>query len=118
MPKSRFTVLDCTRMVAEVNALLAGSWVQNIYTSDDDAKTFFFKLTGRGDKSLLLIESGVRFHPTEFVREKSELPSGFAMKLRKHVRDRKLTKVAQLGVRFSFFLLCDVGCEGGANTSA
>ena len=97
MVKSRMTVADCMRMAAEVNALLQGSWVQNIYTAEDP-KTFLFKLTGRGDKYMLLLESGIRFHPTEFVREKSEMPSGFAMKLRKHVRGRKLEYCRQVGL--------------------
>jgi predicted ribosome quality control (RQC) complex YloA/Tae2 family protein len=85
-------------MAAEVNTLLGGSWVQNIYTTNEDAKTFLFKVTGRGDKYLLLLESGVRFHPTEFVRDKSEMPSGFAMKLRKHVRGRRLEYCRQVGL--------------------
>ncbi|KAH9253387.1 hypothetical protein BASA81_008738 [Batrachochytrium salamandrivorans] len=96
--KTRFSVVDCARMASEVNSLLSGSWVQNIYTTEDDAKTFLFKLTGRGDKYLLLLESGVRFHPTEFVRDKSEMPSGFAMKLRKHVRGRRLEYCRQVGL--------------------
>jgi predicted ribosome quality control (RQC) complex YloA/Tae2 family protein len=43
------------------------------------------------------MESGVRFHTTNFVREKSDLPSPFAMKLRKHLRTKRLENVRQIG---------------------
>lgn len=48
------------------------------------------------EKRLLLIESGVRLHMTQFDREK-DIPSGFCLKLRKHIRTRRLEAVRQLG---------------------
>ena len=47
---------------------------------------------------MLLIESGIRLHSTTFQREKTAgHPSPFVMKLRKHIRTRRLAKVDQIG---------------------
>jgi len=50
---------------------------------------------------MLLIESGVRFHPTTHYSQSSSgsssMPSNFAMKLRKHLRNLRLENVTQLG---------------------
>lgn len=45
----------------------------------------------------MLLESGVRFHTTKFARDKNDMPSPFAMKLRKFIRTRRLEDVRQLG---------------------
>lgn len=51
--------------------------------------------------SMLLIESGVRFHTTEYYttsdNNAATLPSPFAMKLRKHLRNMRLENATQLG---------------------
>ncbi|KAI7737225.1 hypothetical protein M8C21_001548 [Ambrosia artemisiifolia] len=43
------------------------------------------------------MESGVRLHTTAYLRDKSNTPSGFTLKLRKHIRTRRLEDVRQLG---------------------
>lgn len=51
-------------------------------------------------RSMLLIESGVRFHNTTFYTtadSNSSPPSPFAMKLRKHLRNLRLENITQLG---------------------
>lgn len=53
--------------------------------------------SGESEKVLLLMESGVRLHTTQYVRDKSNTPSGFTLKLRKHIRTRRLEDVRQLG---------------------
>ncbi|GFZ09109.1 zinc knuckle (CCHC-type) family protein [Actinidia rufa] len=53
--------------------------------------------SGESEKVLLLMESGVRLHTTAYVRDKSNTPSGFTLKLRKHIRTRRLEDVRQLG---------------------
>ncbi|XP_016120279.1 nuclear export mediator factor Nemf-like [Sinocyclocheilus grahami] len=45
-----------------------------------------------------MIESGIRIHCTEFDWPKNMMPSGFAMKCRKHLKSRRLVHVKQLGV--------------------
>ena len=49
-------------------------------------------------KGMILLESGNRIHSTEFDWPKNMTPSGFAMKMRKHLKGRRLEKVEQLGV--------------------
>ncbi|KAF7728253.1 hypothetical protein EC973_006534 [Apophysomyces ossiformis] len=75
---------------------LIGIRLQNVY--DVNAKTFLFKFSNPDKKELVLIESGTRIHTTQFSREKSTMPSQFCLKLRNHLRTRRLTNVRQLGV--------------------
>ncbi|WOL03246.1 nuclear export mediator factor Nemf isoform X1 [Canna indica] len=102
MVKVRMNTAD---VAAEVKCLrkLIGMRCANVY--DISPKTYLFKLmnssgvteSGESEKVLLLIESGVRLHTTQYVRDKSTTPSGFTLKLRKHIRSRRLEDVRQLG---------------------
>ncbi|KNA15242.1 hypothetical protein SOVF_100000 [Spinacia oleracea] len=102
MVKVRMNTAD---VAAEVKCLrnLIGMRCSNVY--DISPKTYMFKLmnssgiteSGESEKVLLLIESGVRLHTTEYVRDKSNTPSGFTLKLRKHIRTKRLEDVRQLG---------------------
>ncbi|KAI8930079.1 hypothetical protein BC831DRAFT_508731 [Entophlyctis helioformis] len=93
--KQRFSALDVSASVAELSPRLAGMRLQNVY--DLNQKTYLFKFS-RGDaKDLLLIESGIRMHSTQFARDKSNTPSNFCAKLRKHLRTKWLKHIRQLG---------------------
>ncbi|XP_077218193.1 zinc knuckle (CCHC-type) family protein [Tasmannia lanceolata] len=102
MVKVRMNTAD---VAAEVKCLrrLIGMRCANVY--DLSPKTYMFKLmnssgvteSGESEKVLLLMESGVRLHTTAYVRDKSTTPSGFTLKLRKHIRTRRLEDVRQLG---------------------
>ena len=56
--------------------------VANIY--DVSGKLYLLKLSRSSKKETLLIESGIRLHTTEFVRNKKDVPSGFSMKVTIH----------------------------------
>ncbi|XP_031097679.1 nuclear export mediator factor NEMF [Ipomoea triloba] len=102
MVKVRMNTAD---VAAEVKCLrrLIGMRCSNVY--DISPKTYVFKLSnssgmtesGESEKVLLLMESGVRLHTTAYLREKNNTPSGFTLKLRKHIRTRRLEDVRQLG---------------------
>ncbi|KAL3505591.1 hypothetical protein ACH5RR_030973 [Cinchona calisaya] len=102
MVKVRMNTAD---VAAEVKCLrrLIGMRCSNVY--DLSPKTYVFKLmnssgvteSGESEKVLLLMESGVRLHTTAYLRDKSNTPSGFTLKLRKHIRTRRLEDVRQLG---------------------
>ncbi|GAB4825612.1 hypothetical protein Ancab_008486 [Ancistrocladus abbreviatus] len=102
MVKVRMNTAD---VAAEVKCLrkLIGMRCSNVY--DLSPKTYIFKLmnssgvteSGESEKVLLLMESGVRLHTTAYIRDKSNTPSGFTLKLRKHIRTRRLEDVRQLG---------------------
>ena len=49
------------------------------------------------EKAFLLLESGIRFHTTQYVRETPGHPSNFTLKIRKHIRARRLEDIRQLG---------------------
>ncbi|PRQ39528.1 putative transcription factor interactor and regulator CCHC(Zn) family [Rosa chinensis] len=102
MVKVRMNTAD---VAAEVKCLrrLIGMRCANVY--DLSPKTYMLKLmnssgvteSGESEKVFLLIESGVRLHTTAYVRDKSNTPSGFTLKIRKHIRTRRLEDVRQLG---------------------
>lgn len=45
-----------------------------------------------------MLESGCRIHKSTFDWPKAHFPSSFTMKLRKHIRQKRLESVTQLGV--------------------
>uniref|UniRef100_A0AAY4BSD9 Ribosome quality control complex subunit NEMF n=1 Tax=Denticeps clupeoides TaxID=299321 RepID=A0AAY4BSD9_9TELE len=92
--KTRFNTLDIRAVVAEINYI--GMRVDNVY--DIDSKTYLIRLQKPETKVVLLVESGIRIHSTEFEWPKNLMPSGFAMKCRKHLKSRRLVSVTQLGV--------------------
>ncbi|XP_051578777.1 ribosome quality control complex subunit NEMF-like isoform X1 [Myxocyprinus asiaticus] len=94
--KSRFNTVDIRAVIAEINANCVGMRVNNIY--DIDNKTYLIRLQKPDTKSVILIESGIRIHCTEFDWPKNIMPSGFAMKCRKHLKSRRLVHVKQFGV--------------------
>uniref|UniRef100_A0A1A7WC97 Ribosome quality control complex subunit NEMF n=1 Tax=Iconisemion striatum TaxID=60296 RepID=A0A1A7WC97_9TELE len=94
--KTRFTTVDIRAVIAEINANYIGMRVNNVY--DIDNKTYLIRLQKPDSKAVLLIESGTRIHSTDFEWPKNMMPSGFAMKCRKHLKTRRLTQVQQLGI--------------------
>uniref|UniRef100_A0A671V8Y2 Ribosome quality control complex subunit NEMF n=1 Tax=Sparus aurata TaxID=8175 RepID=A0A671V8Y2_SPAAU len=94
--KTRFTTVDIRAVIAEVNANYIGMRVYNVY--DIDNKTYLIRLQKPDSKAVLLVESGTRIHSTDFEWPKNMMPSGFAMKCRKHLKSRRLTQVKQLGI--------------------
>ncbi|XP_053330582.1 ribosome quality control complex subunit NEMF isoform X2 [Spea bombifrons] len=94
--KNRFNTIDIRAVIAELNDSLLGMRVYNVY--DVDNKTYLIRLQKPDFKAVLLIESGIRIHTTEFEWPKNMMPSGFAMKCRKHLKSRRLVSIKQLGV--------------------
>lgn len=68
----------------------------NVY--DIDNRTYLFKLSRQEEKAVMLVESGNRIHRTEYEWPKNPAPSSFTMKLRKHIHNRRLEQIKQLGV--------------------
>ncbi|KAF9105541.1 hypothetical protein BGX29_012023 [Mortierella sp. GBA35] len=95
MPKLRFGSLDVRATVATLQQTIVGLRLQNVY--DVNSRTYLFKFSKPDRKEMVLIESGIRMHTTLFIRDKSITPSGFCIKIRKHLRTRRLTGVKQLG---------------------
>ena len=100
--KNRFTTLDLIAILPEIRDKLLGMRVNQIY--DVDSKTFIFRFAKTGQetteeeslKQMLILESGIRLHLTEFNWPKNANPSGFTMKLRKHIRNKRLESISQV----------------------
>lgn len=118
MVKVRMNTAD---VAAEVKCMrrLIGMRCSNVY--DLSPKTYVFKLmnssgmteSGESEKVLLLMESGVRLHTTAYLRDKNNTPSGFTLKLRKHIRTRRLEDVRQLG--YDRIIVFQFGRDANAN---
>jgi len=94
--KQKFQSLDVTAIAAELRAKLLGLRLQNVY--DISSKVFLLKFAKPDVKEILLVESGIRVHLTEFGRDKGGMPGSFCMKLRKHLRTKRLNSLKQLGM--------------------
>uniref|UniRef100_A0A182RTH0 NFACT RNA-binding domain-containing protein n=1 Tax=Anopheles funestus TaxID=62324 RepID=A0A182RTH0_ANOFN len=95
MTKTRFNTYDVVCSVTELQKLI-GMRVNQIY--DIDNKTYLIRLARNEEKVVLLLESGLRFHTTSFEWPKNMAPSGFTMKMRKHLKNKRLESLQQLGV--------------------
>jgi predicted ribosome quality control (RQC) complex YloA/Tae2 family protein len=83
--------------VRDIRGVLLGKRIANVYDLNEKTYLFKFAVPGLSEKFFLLLESGVRFHTTQFVRETPDFPSPFAMKLRKYIRTKRLEEIEQLG---------------------
>mmetsp|Transcript_27336 Transcript_27336/g.73637 ORF Transcript_27336/g.73637 Transcript_27336/m.73637 type:complete len:88 (-) Transcript_27336:12-275(-) len=86
--KTRMSSLDIACMASVLQRQAIGYRISNIY--DINPRTYLLKLAKPDSKIFVVIESGVRFHVTEYMREKGNVPSLFTLKLRKHVRTRRI----------------------------
>ncbi|KJZ75931.1 hypothetical protein HIM_04755 [Hirsutella minnesotensis 3608] len=93
--KQRFSSLDVKVIAHELNQSLVSLRVANIY--DLSSKILLFKFAKPNDKKQLVVDSGFRCHLTEFARTTAAAPSAFVARLRKFLRTRRLTSVAQIG---------------------
>ncbi|XP_076044571.1 nuclear export mediator factor NEMF homolog Clbn [Oratosquilla oratoria] len=94
--KSSFTTIDVIAVVAELKNKIVGLRVVQVY--DIDHKTYLVKLQKPEQKCVLLLESAARIHTTDYEWPKNPAPSSFAMKLRKHVRNKRIENIEQLGI--------------------
>ncbi|TMW64489.1 hypothetical protein Poli38472_011369 [Pythium oligandrum] len=106
MKKTRMSIDDIHAMVGSIRKNVLNMRVTNIYDiaavgGDRANKTYVLKLHQPPfPKIYLLLESGVRFHTSKYARDASSstsaLPSQFTMKLRKHLRGKRLVGLTQL----------------------
>ncbi|XP_015126664.1 nuclear export mediator factor NEMF homolog [Diachasma alloeum] len=92
--KTRFDTYDIVCSVAELQRLI-GMRVNQIY--DIDHRTYLIRLQRSEEKAVLLLESGNRIHTTAFEWPKNTAPSGFSMKMRKHLKNKRLEVLQQIG---------------------
>lgn len=85
-------------MVRDIRSVALGQRVANIYDVNEKIYLFKFAIPGSTEKLFLLLESGIRFHMTKYTRDKNDMPSPFAFKLRKYIRTKRLEDIHQLGI--------------------
>ncbi|KAJ3320168.1 vacuolar membrane-associated protein iml1 [Boothiomyces sp. JEL0866] len=78
-----------------ISVTIVESELSTVY--DINSRTLLLKFQKPDKKEMVLLESGVRIHSTSYVRNKEQTPSGFNVKLRKHLRTRRLNSLKQLG---------------------
>ncbi|KAJ9460791.1 Nuclear export mediator factor NEMF-like protein [Diplonema papillatum] len=97
MGKTRMTAVDLRAASSELSQKLVGQRLLNIY--DINPKTYLLKFSSDTDqKQFVVIEVGSRLHMTTFAFDKPQVPSGFTLKVRKHIRQWRLDSLRQLGV--------------------
>ena len=115
------TAMDVRALVVLLRKKLVGLRVANIY--DVNGRLYLIKMSKGGQKEHLLIESGIRIHTTDFIKNEKTVPSGFSMKLRKHLRTKKLVSIKQLGMdrvidlqfgreEYAFHILVELYAQG------
>jgi len=90
------SLLDVRAMVKELKTKILGLRLANLYHLS--SRIFLLKLSGTDVKQFVIVESGVRMHTTQYGREHDKQPSNFCVKLRKHLRLKRLEGIAQLGL--------------------
>ncbi|KAF4510041.1 hypothetical protein G6O67_001966 [Ophiocordyceps sinensis] len=93
--KQRFSSLDVKVIAHELNQSLVTLRVANIY--DLSSKILLFKFAKPSCKKQVVVDSGFRCHLTEFARTTAAAPSAFVARLRKFLKTRRVTSVAQVG---------------------
>ncbi|CBX95951.1 hypothetical protein IAQ61_004776 [Plenodomus lingam] len=93
--KQRFSSLDVKVIAHELSAKLTSLRVTNVY--DLSSRIFLIKFHKPDHREQLLIDSGFRCHLTEYARTTAAAPSAFVAKLRKYLKTRRVTSVAQIG---------------------
>ena len=92
--KERMTSFDIAALTLELNPLIEGARIDNIYQINP--LTLLLKLRRSNRPQLhLLIEAGKRFHLTSYALKKLEKPPTFCMALRKHLRNGKINGIRQ-----------------------
>lgn len=92
--KNRFSFVDLSAIGHDSKSLV-GARLMNIY---DGSKFILLRFNTSESKILVLIESGIRIHLTNYIREKNLIPSNFNVKLRKHLKGKRLTSWKQLNL--------------------
>ncbi|XP_043672655.1 nuclear export mediator factor NEMF homolog [Vespula pensylvanica] len=92
--KTRFNTYDLVCSVTELQRLI-GMRVNQIYNVDH--RIYLIRFQRSEEKCILLIESGNRIHTTAFEWPKNIVPSSFSMKMRKHLKNKRLESLKQIG---------------------
>ena len=92
--KSELTSFDTIAIVYELNKIIIGARIENVYQTNP--LTLIFRLHQSNRPTFqMLIEAGKRVHLTSYVLSKPLTPPAFCMALRKHLRNGRITEIQQ-----------------------
>lgn len=89
--------MDLQILAAELAPQLEGYRLSNIYNVATSARQFLLKFAVPDSKKVVVVDCGNKLHLTAFERPTLQTPSNFVTKLRKHLKTRRLSRVAQVG---------------------
>ena len=94
--KQKLSALDLKLLVSELRNSIESYRLNNIYNIADSNKQYLLKFNKPDSKVNVIIDCGSRIHITEFARQTPTIPSNFVVKLRKHLKSKRLTAVRQV----------------------
>ncbi|KAL3233629.1 hypothetical protein RNJ44_03669 [Nakaseomyces bracarensis] len=94
--KQRISALDLQILAEELKNELEGYRLSNIYNIAESNRQFLLKFNKPDSKLNAVVDCGLRIHLTEFNRPIPPTPSGFVVKLRKHLKSKRLTALRQV----------------------
>ncbi|MCJ1309742.1 hypothetical protein MMC25_003403 [Agyrium rufum] len=93
--KQRFSSLDIKVIAHELSESICSLRLSNVY--DLSPRIFLLKFAKPNNKQQVIVDSGFRCHLTSFSRETASEPSQFVFRLRRFLRSRRVTSIAQIG---------------------
>lgn len=94
--KQRISSLDLELLYRELKSQLEGYRLSNIYNIAESSRQFLLKFNKPDSKLNAIIDCGLRVHLTDFMRPVPATPSGFVVKLRKHLKSKRVTTVKRV----------------------
>ncbi|CCE62727.1 hypothetical protein TPHA_0D00840 [Tetrapisispora phaffii CBS 4417] len=94
--KQRISALDLQLLGEELKNSIEHHRLTNIYNISDSNRQFLLKFNRTESKCSVLVDCGLRIHSTTFNRPIPPAPSGFVVKLRKHLKSKRLTALRQV----------------------
>ncbi|KAG7902694.1 hypothetical protein KL935_001602 [Ogataea polymorpha] len=95
--KQRVSAFDIRVLVKEIEHSIKGHRLQNVYNLVANPRSFLLRFSVPDSKANVVIESGFKLYLTEFQRPTAPEPSNFVVKLRKHLKSRRLSNIKQVG---------------------
>ena len=97
--KQKIDISDIINLLNHLKNNIINNRIINIY--DINNKSFLIKLVSKDKiKKFIILDSNsnnLRFHETEIEYERRKLPSSFCVKLRKHLKNKIINNITQIG---------------------
>ncbi len=96
--KAGLSGVDIRAWIEEKREEIEGSWITNIYQLPNRIFLLKIRIPGVSGSHFLLLEPEKRMHFTNYARPVPKTPPNFCTTLRKHLRDKRINAIKQLGL--------------------